>query len=96
MLLLLCVGLLEAPTGVTIEGISRENVNLSWSPPFTLDGVPILHYSVYITSQGLLEQRNTTETSIILRRPYATITYQVTAWNIVGEGNASKPLGETA
>ena len=95
-MLLLCVGLLEAPTDVTIEGISRESVNLSWSPPFTLDGVPILHYSVYITSNGFSEQNDTTETSIILKRPYASITYQITAWNRVGEGNASKTLGETA
>ena len=81
---------------MTVKGVNRESVNLSWSPPFTLDGVPILHYSVYITSNGFSEKNDTTETSIILRRPYASITYQVTAWNRVGEGNASKTLGETA
>ena len=80
---------------MTVKGVSRESVYLSWSPPFTLDGVPILHYSVYITSNGFSEQRNTTETSIILGRPYASITYQITAWNSVGEGNASKTFGET-
>ena len=90
------IGLLEAPTDVVVEADSRESVRVSWSPPFTLDGVPILHYSVYITSKGFLEQRNTTETSIILRRPHASITYQITAWNRVGEGNASKTLGETS
>ena len=90
------IGLLEASTDLTVEGVSRESVNLSWSPPFTLGGIPILHYTVYITSNGFSEQNDTTENSIILRRPYASITYQVTAWNSVGEGNASKILGETA
>ena len=90
------IGLLEASTDVTVKGVSKESVNLSWSPPFTLDGVPILHYTVYITSQGVSEQRNITEASIILRRPYSSITYQITAWNSVGEGTASKILGETA
>ena len=40
-------GLLEAPTDVSVAEVNVESVNVSWSPPFTLDGVPILHYSVY-------------------------------------------------
>ena len=63
---------------------------MSWSPPFTLEGVPILHYSVYITSQGVSEQTNTTETHITLERPCASTTYQISAWNEVGEGNATR------
>ena len=94
--IVLLLGLLEAPTDVTVKGVSRESVNLFWSPPFTLDGVSILHYSVYISSNEFSGKNDTTETSITLRRPYASITYQITAWNSVGEGNASKPLGETA
>ena len=82
-------GILEAPTDVKIEA-SVERVIVSWSPPFTLGGVPILHYSVYITSQGVSEQRNTTETHISLERPCASTTYQISAWNEVGEGNATR------
>ena len=74
---------------VSVDEVSVESVNVSWSPPFTLDGVPILHYSVYTTSQGLTEQRNTTETHIILGSPCASTTYQISAWNEVGEGNAT-------
>ena len=63
------IGLLEAPMDVSVEGISLESVAVSWSPPFTLDEVPILQYSVYTTSQGISEQFNTTETNIVLGRP---------------------------
>ena len=71
---------------MSVEGISLESVAVSWSPPFTLDGVPILQYSVYTTSQGISEQFNTTETNIVLGRPCSITTYQISAWN---EGNAS-------
>ena len=83
-------GLLAAPTDVEYDIVSVDNVAVSWRPPFTLEGVPILHYSVYITSQGLSEQRNTTETNITLERPCASTTYQISAWNEVGEGNATR------
>ena len=74
---------------VNVEEISLESVAVFWSPPFTLDGVPILQYSVYTTSQGISEQFNTTETNIVLRRPCSRTTYQISAWNEVGEGNAT-------
>ena len=79
----ICIGLLDAPTDVTVERISRENMRVSWSPPFTLDGVPILDYSVYITNQGVSEQLTTTETNITLRRPCASTIYHISAWNKV-------------
>ena len=72
---------------MSIDVVYMESVNVSWSPPFTLSGVPILHYSVNITSQGHTVQRNTTDTYIILERPCTSTTYQISAWNEVGEGN---------
>ena len=74
---------------MVVDIVSVESVNVSWSPPFTLDGVPILHYTVTITSQGLSQQIDTTETHITLERPCVSTTYQITAWNNVGEGNAT-------
>ena len=82
------IGLLEAPTDVDVEADSRKNIRVSWRPPFTLDDVPILHYSVYVTNQGVSEQINTTET-ITLRQPCASTTYSISAWNEVGEGNTT-------
>ena len=80
------LGLLDAPTDVNVDQVSLESVNVSWTPPFTLSEVPILMYTVYITSQGYTETMNTTETRITLERPCASTTYEISAWNEVGEG----------
>ena len=69
--------------------MDEQSVNVSWSPPLTLDGVPILQYSVNITSQGLTVQRNTNDTYITLERPCTTTTYQITAWSLAGQGLAA-------
>ena len=84
-------GLPEAPLAVVVDVVSSESVNVSWSPPFTLHGVPILHYTVNVVSQGTLnEQINTTETHITLERPCTSTTYQISGWNEVGEGSAAE------
>ena len=91
--LVLSVGYLAPPTEVRVEQVSVDTVNVSWSPPFTLEGVPILNYTVYITSStGSSETVNTTQTEISLQRPCADTTYQVSGWNEVGEGNTSSPV----
>ena len=83
-------GLLEAPLDVLVDVVSSESVNVSWSPPFTLGGIPILHYTVSVISQGILTvQINTTETHITLERPCASTTYRISGWNDVGEGNTT-------
>ena len=75
---------------MVVDVVSSESVNVSWSPPFTLDEIPILYYTVNVTSQGTLtEQINTNETHITLERPCASTTYQISAWNEVGEGSAA-------
>ena len=81
-------GLLEAPTDVSIE-VGVDNMTLSWRPPFTLDGVSIYRYSVYIISPRHTKTESTTETHITLERPYSSTTYQISAWNGGGEGNTS-------
>ena len=91
--LALSVGYLAPPTEVRVEQVSVDTVSVSWSPPFTLEGVPILHYTVYITSStGSSEAVNTTQTEISLQRPCADTTYQVSGWNEAGEGNTSSPV----
>ena len=83
-----CAGLLEAPTNVSIDIVGEHSVNVSWSPPLTLDGVSILQYSVNIT-QGLTVQRNTTDTYLTVEKPCTTTTYQITAWSLAGQGFAA-------
>ena len=80
----------EAPLDVVVDVVSSESVNVYWSPPFTLHGVPILHYTVNVVSQGTLtEQINTNETHITLERPCTSTTYHISGWNEVGEGSAA-------
>ena len=43
-------GLLESVSNLTVTSINSTTVLISWSPPFTLEGVPILGYNVTITS----------------------------------------------
>ena len=45
-----CTGLLESVSNLTVTLINSTTVLISWSPPFTLEGVPILGYNVTITN----------------------------------------------
>ena len=42
--------MLEPVTGITLSSINSTTVLISWSPPSTLEGVPILGYNVTITN----------------------------------------------
>ena len=61
-----CAGLLESVSDLTVVSINSTTVLISWSPPFTLEGVPILGYNVTITNttseenETILETVNTT------------------------------------
>ena len=57
------IGPLESVSDLTVVSINSTTVLISWSPPFTLEGVPILGYNVTITnttSEEELEIENTT------------------------------------
>ena len=69
--------------------VGVQNMTLSWSPPYTIDGVPILQYTVYIISQSHNWTLNVTETNITIERRCTSTTYQISAWNEVGEGNTT-------
>ena len=43
-------GPLESVSNLTVVSINSTTVLISWSPPFTLEGVPILGYNVTITN----------------------------------------------
>ena len=43
-------GLLESVNNLDVIAINSTTVLISWSPPFTLEGVPILGYNVTITN----------------------------------------------
>ena len=46
------LGLLKSVSNLNATIINITTVLISWSPPFTLDGVPILGYNVTITTSS--------------------------------------------
>ena len=46
----ICTGLLESVSNIDVNRVNSTTVLISWSPPFTLEGVPILGYNVTITN----------------------------------------------
>ena len=54
-----CAGLLESVSDLTVVSINSTTVLISWSPPFTLEGVPILGYNVTITNTTSREENET-------------------------------------
>ena len=59
-----CAGLLESVSNLTVVSINSTTVLISWSPPFTLEGVPILGYNVAITNTTSEENETILETAI--------------------------------
>ena len=45
-------GLLKSVSNLTVTSINSTTVLISWSPPYTLEGIPILGYNVTITTSG--------------------------------------------
>ena len=63
-------GLLDSVNDLAVEPINSTTIKISWSPPFTLDQVPILGYTVTITNvtsgeNEVLEMENTTTTNYV-------------------------------
>ena len=48
-------GLLESVSDLTVTRVNSSTVLISWSPPFTLEGVPILGYNVTVTNTTSVE-----------------------------------------
>ena len=46
------VGILEPVSDLSVILLNSTTVNISWSPPFTLEGVPILGYNVSVITTG--------------------------------------------
>ena len=86
-------GLLESVSDLTVTLINSTTVLISWNPPFTLEGVPILRYDVTITNttngenETLLVENTTLHYSI--DHPH-NFTVTVVPINEVGAGELTE------
>ena len=86
------LGLLESVSNLTVTLINSTTVLISWSPPFTLEGVPILGYNVTITNttsgenETMLVEDTTLLYSIDHPDPKNNFTVTVVPINEVGAG----------
>ena len=88
------IGLMSEVTDVHLTHITSTTVQLSYSSPPTLMGVPILNYSIELLSSSnnlTSEIYWTTEETILvtLNNPCINYSLQISAWNNVGKGNST-------
>ena len=95
------VGLLESVSNLTVTSINSTTVLISWSPPFTLEGVLILGYNVTITNttsgenETVLVEDTTLLYSIDHPDPEDNFTVTVVPINEVGAGEPKVYLKST-
>ena len=90
------LGPLESVSNLPVMSINSTTVLISWSPPFTLEGVPILGYNVTITNTTSGEELETATTTMLnytfsIDHPDPDNNFTVTVVPINGAG-----LGESA
>lgn len=106
------VGLLEPASNLTMATFNSSTVLISWSAPFTLQGVPILEYSVTIINSACSDRNNTIlaagNTTMVYYAidPYVNNNITVTVFpiNMAGKGESvftttnilSQPLSPTS
>ena len=86
------IGLLSEVTDVHLTQVNSTTVQLSYSSPPTLMGVPILNYSIELFSSPnnltSVIYWTTEETILVtLNNPCINYSLQISAWNNVGKGN---------
>ena len=103
------IGLLPAPSSVSVNDMNTTAIWLSWEAPPTLDitdvDPDISNYTVYITNTscytGIINQTTVLGTEYIFTRPPGEedpdpwYKFCVSAWNVVGEGERSEPVDGT-
>ena len=88
-------GYLAAPAKLQQQTLMETGVvHFNRTAPFTLAGVPILQYSVYVHDYTTGEENiiNTTSTEYIHSEPQCGVEVSISAWNAVGEGERTAPL----
>lgn len=83
-------GLLDVVSDLNYNPVSQQ---LSWTPPFTLSGVPISHYRITVSDSNMLQVFTTNSMlptlSINSSNPCQQYNAIILAVNAVGEGSAA-------
>ena len=92
MLLFIIIGKPGVMQDVQLVQINSTTLQLTYSPPFTLIGVPINFFTITITSsdQATSITINTTATELLYSPPDICTDYllDIAAWNRVGRGDS--------
>ena len=70
-------GLSESVSNLTVIFINSTTVLISWTPPFTLEGVPILGYNVTITNTTSGENESMLLNSTGHSDPQTSLLYSI-------------------
>ena len=89
-----CIGVLSPVGNLTSTEVDHCTLRLTWTAPYTLQGVPINYYTINITrhSDGAVlrtDSTNTTEYLYSVSSQGETLEIEVTAVNDAGTGNNS-------
>ena len=95
-----CIGLLSPVGSLTSTEVDHCTLRLTWTAPYTLQGVPINYYTINITrhSDGAVLRTDTTNTTEYLYSVSSlgeTLEIVVTATNGAGTGNDTSIMIQT-
>ena len=94
-IILIFVGTLSAVGNLTVQSNGSCCHIISWTPPYTLLGVPILRYNINITQGTHFIQYSVTSTEMnYCPLQFGKYTVSVAAVNKVGEGKRNSTIQE--
>ena len=85
-------GLLESVSNLAVVLINSSTVLISWSPPFTLEGVPILGYNVTVTTYNVTVFTKDVMLYHSIEHFNNIFTVTVVPINVVGAGKSTHTL----
>uniref|UniRef100_A0A1X7U767 Fibronectin type-III domain-containing protein n=1 Tax=Amphimedon queenslandica TaxID=400682 RepID=A0A1X7U767_AMPQE len=81
--------LLSEVSHASVTQINSTVLSLQYTAPYTLSGVPILHYNILILPTNTSVNITDTQYNIHINDHCISYNISITPWNIVGAGNIS-------
>lgn len=77
---------MSAVTDVTNVQVNSSTIELSYTAPPTLDGIPISNYSIDISNNNEIYWTTENNIQLTFADPCTNYTVEISAWNTVGKG----------